>query len=379
MSMFSGCGGLDLGMIKAGFRVVWANDVHPDACATYRANIGKIVEGDIDKADMPDIEDLDVLTAGFPCQPFSNAGRRQGIDDHRGGLVDYCMAYIKALRPKLVLFENVRGFLSIKGESKRFCEEVMDSLTAAGYAVCVNLVNAAHYGVPQNRLRVFIVGVRKGTPLAMYPFPKKTEAMDLTLESILDVPEDAANQQDIVRLNPQALEIGSMVPEGGSWKSIPYEKLPPRLQRIRDDMRKYRWPNFYRRFHRTEIAGTITAAFKPENAGVWHPYKDRVFSAREIARIQSFPDDFVFEGRTVKSIYSLIGNAVPPLLAEAFGKAFRASLSSRANPAETRAYFEVRERGKPIRPGDPWMIYGPMAREPLLETPGRTTCTSTRV
>lgn len=104
------------------------------------------------------------------------------------------------------------------------------------------------------------------------------------------------------------------IPEGGSWKNIPYENLAPRFQRIRDDMQRYHAPNFYRRFSRDEINGTITAAAQPENCGIIHPVHNRRYTIREIARIQSFPDDFVFIDDTLKNIvamYKVIGNAVP--------------------------------------------------------------------
>ena len=150
-----------------------------------------------------------------------------------------------------------------------------------------------------------------------------------------------------------------MVPEGGSWKSIPYDSLPDRLKRIRDDMRKYRWPNFYRRFSREEIAGTITAAFKPENAGVWHPTIKRPFSVREIARIQSFPDTFIFEGSSIKSLYQMIGNAVPPKLAEAVATSILSSLEEKTIKTPTRDYLSVRESGTPIRPEADELIFNP--------------------
>lgn len=165
-------------------------------------------------------------------------------------------------------------------------------------------------------MRVLIVGVERTRGIGRFSFPAPIERTDLTLKHIiLNIPKNALNQSELMQLNPQALQIGAMVPEGGSWKSIPYEKLPERLKKISDNIEKYRWPNFYRRFHRDEIAGTITAAFKPENAGVWHPTESRIFSVREIARIQTFPDWFKFDGRNVKSKYKQIGNAVPPRLA----------------------------------------------------------------
>ena len=114
------------------------------------------------------------------------------------------------------------------------------------------------------------------------------------------------------------------IPEGGSWKNIPYENLAPRFQRIRDDMQRYHSPNFYRRFSRDEINGTITASAQPENCGIIHPVHNRRYTIREIARIQSFPDDFVFIDDTLKNIvamYKVIGNAVPVKLGEAMATA----------------------------------------------------------
>ena len=122
-----------------------------------------------------------------------------------------------------------------------------------------------------------------------------------------------------MRLNPQALHYGSMIPEGGSWKNLPYDVLPERWKKIRDNMAKYHYPNFFRRYARDDVSGTITAAFKPENAAVWHPTEDRIFSVREIARFQTFPDQFEFLGSSIKSKYEQIGNAVPPEIARLIG------------------------------------------------------------
>lgn len=357
LSMFSGCGGMDLGFVQAGYKIVWANDIDPDACMTYRRNIGEIYEGDVRELEIPDIEDLDVLTAGFPCQPYSNAGNRRGVADPRGTLYETCLRYVRKLKPKIVMLENVRGFLSIKGKKGRLIEEICSELVDAGYEVHFKLVDATEYGVPQRRLRVIIVSVLKELVPNGFRFPPRVEGVDLRLRTCLDVPPGTPNQNDIIKLNPQALYLGSLVPEGGSWKDIPYELLPERLKRIRDNMRKYRWPNFYRRYHRDEIAGTITAAFKPENAGVWHPIENRPLSAREIARIQSFPDNFIFVARSVKAIYAMIGNAVPPKLAHAFAESFKKIL--RGDPLDMRApivkYSQLPKR--PIRCTDPEILF----------------------
>ncbi|MDF9407740.1 MAG: Modification methylase HaeIII [Pelotomaculum sp. PtaB.Bin013] len=360
LSMFSGCGGLDLGFVQAGFDIVWANDINPDACLTYRQNIGKINEGDIFTFNIPEIDGLDVLTAGFPCQPFSNAGKRLGVNDSRGRLFEVCLRYVDVLRPKIVMFENVRGLLTIRNQNGvRLIEDICSSLTDSGYEVHFKLVNAASYGVPQNRLRIIIVAVAKNFKERDFRFPSPVIGADLTLGSCLNVSPETPNQNDLLKLNPQAVYLGSLVPEGGSWKDIPYDLLPDRLKRIRDNMRKYRWPNFYRRFARNEVAGTVTAAFKPENAGVWHPIEDRVLSAREIARIQSFPDTFVFRGSSVKAIYEMIGNAVAPRLAKAFADMFLHILEGRQEMigAPLIQYSKLNLNKKPIRPGDPEILF----------------------
>lgn len=114
VSLFSGCGGLDLGLEMAGFEVVWANDLDKHAVTTYQHNIGNIVEGDIRNIDSKDIPDCDVLVAGFPCQPFSSAGNRLGVEDARGTLYEECLRVIDDKKPKVVIFENVRGFYQLK-------------------------------------------------------------------------------------------------------------------------------------------------------------------------------------------------------------------------------------------------------------------------
>lgn len=351
---------MDLGFHKAGFNVVWSNDFDPDCCLTYRTNFKRITgrdalhEGDISEIKPPSkksIGKLDVLLAGFPCQAFSNAGNRKGLNDKRGSLYEYCIDYVDRFSPSFTVFENVRGFLTIPGKKKLLIEEIADELCKLNYDVYVNLMNASHYNVPQNRLRVFMIGVKRGANLMKYSFPNQKNGEDLTLGNLLKVPANTPNQKDIVQLNPQAYEIGAMVPEGGSWKDIPYNKLPPRLKKIKDNIRKYRWPNFYRRFSRKEIAGTVTAAFKPENAGVWHPVKKRTFSAREIARIQSFPDDFAFKAHSVKSIYQMIGNAVPPLMAQAVAESILQTLKASNVDRIKSSYYDRKASGIPFRVG----------------------------
>lgn len=362
VSLFAGCGGLDLGFHYAGFQVFWANDIDSDACETYRKNIGDITEGDVVKLGFPELDKKpDVVAAGFPCQSFSNAGSRRGVTEERGVLYKIALKAVDHYEPRIVVFENVRGLMSAKDGDKLVVQKICERLSKMQYNTYFKLIDASRYGVPQRRLRLFIVGIKKSYRCGDFVFPPEITSDDgLSLQDTLfDVPSDAPNQHELLSLNPQAIQIGALVPEGGSWKDIPYQLLPDRLKRIRDNIVRYRWPKFYRKFARHELSGTITAAFKPENAGVWHPIEGRVFSVREIARIQSFPDWFVFTGSSVKAKYQQIGNAVPPRLAYELATQIYKMLQGRslegARDFMPMDYFI--SRAKPLRPSDSGVSY----------------------
>lgn len=320
ISLFSGCGGMDLGFKRAGFDIVYANDFDSDAQAVYSSNLGEIDKRNILAVGEDEIPDGDILTAGFPCQPFSNAGNRKGVHDSRGMLYKECLRIIKKKMPKVIVFENVKGLLSTKYiDGRNLADVIVEDLSSVndiGYNVVHKLINASDYGVPQNRERVLFVGVRKDLGVT-FAFPEKQGKEQMTLRYVLDVPENAANNVDWP-LSPQALEMIRHIPEGGSWKDVPYEHLAPRFQRIRDNMKKYHSPNFYRRFSRDEICGTMTASAQPENCGIIHPTENRRYTVREVAKIQTFPDDFNFltdTPRNITAMYKVIGNAVPVTLA----------------------------------------------------------------
>lgn len=320
VSLFSGCGGMDVGFEQAGFVRIWANDFDSDAQAVFRLNLGEIDGRDITTVPVNDIPDCDIITAGFPCQPFSNAGNRRGVYDTRGELYLECLRIIESKKPRVVLFENVKGLLSSKHQSgKRLIEVIKEDLENLGYSVNYRVVNASDYGVPQNRERMILVAFRNDLEKTFVFPPIQEDKRHLTLRHvILDIPANAPNQQAYWPYSPQAQSMIEQIPEGGSWKSIPYENLSPRFQRIRDDMKRYHAPNFYRRFSLDEINGTITASAQPENCGITHPTENRRYTIREIARIQTFPDDFLFIDDSLKDIvamYKVIGNAVPVKLA----------------------------------------------------------------
>ncbi len=324
VSLFSGCGGLDKGFEQAGFHRVWANDFDKDAQAVFRLNFGEIDGRDIRQVSVDEIPACDILTAGFPCQPFSNAGNRRGVYDSRGELYLECLRIIKSKMPKAVLFENVKGLISSKHQSGQYLIEVIQSdLEKIGYTVNYRVINASDYGVPQNRERLILVAFRNDLGKKFEFPPVQTDKEKLTLRHILDIPTSIPNQV-YWPYSPQAQAMIEKIPQGGSWKNIPYEDLSPRFQRIRDDMKRYHAPNFYRRFSLDEINGTITASAQPENCGITHPIHNRRYTIREIARIQTFPDDFKFIDDSAKNIvamYKVIGNAVPCHLAKVIGDA----------------------------------------------------------
>lgn len=367
-SLFSGAGGSDLGFVggfdhlgihfeRLPYRIVWSNDIDPDAAATYRSNqkryLGshRFVEGDIRLVDPSSVPDFDVLLAGFPCQPFSNAGNRLGVHDERGILFHEVQRFIEEKAPLAFVLENVKGILSVKmPDGTLLTEEIRNRLTEVNlsnggttrYRITeAKLVKAEEYGVPQRRHRVLIVGVREDVgPVfdfsEMSNHSKQESLARLTLRDVLESLQEDPAKREVWAFSPQALKMVPMISR--SWKDIPYELLPERFQKIRDQMERYRSPNFYRRFGLDEINGTITAAAQPENCGIIHPVEHRRYSIREIARIQSFPDDFSFEGRSISEKYKVIGNAVPPILAHVLAKALHEHISS--------GFAEINEVGR---------------------------------
>lgn len=388
-SLFSGCGGLDLGF-TGGFSflekqydrhpttIVFANDFDKDASTCYNANALLTKDGsscrldDIRSIGDEEIPDFDILLAGFPCQPFSNAGNRKGVNDKngRGTLFEECERIIKSkvdkgVAPMAFVFENVRGILSSKMPSGiTVPDEIRNRMERIGYKVSIQLVCSSDYGVPQNRYRVLIVGTRNkkfdfrqlDDIVNEFKIPSKKNGCDemLLLGSILkDVSGLSDNEvwvyskttQDTINLIGPCLHGASAIKyfqegfrkedlppilfEGRSWKDIPYDKLSARFKKIADDPKKYHAPKFFRRFAFGEINGTITASAQPENCGVTHPVENRRFSVREIARIQSFPDEYSFDSIPLQSRYKVIGNAVPPVMAWVVARALLNHLQNR--------------------------------------------------
>ena len=388
VSLFSGCGGLDLGFTgnfnfrdrhyeKTKFRIEYSNDIDPAAEYVYNANKSffnnhELHKEDIKDVDFDEIPDFDFLLAGFPCQPFSNAGLRKGINDERGNLFEECERLLKVglkreNKPIGFVFENVKGIMSSKmDDGTSIPDEIVKRTEKLGFKTCYKLLKTSNYGVPSNRQRLIIIGLRKDLGyfdfnlleqiVAEYNLPNEIDnPYDLYLGSVLcDIPEKAPQVNDFWKYSPggqymvdkigptedgkEALEkfkkkiplkkISDSITNGKSWKNMNPEDMSERFRKIWDNPQKYRAPNFYRRFALGEINGTITASAQPENCGITHPFENRRFTIREIARIQSFPDDFQFPYKTIANAYKVIGNAVPPIFAWVLAKALEKHLEN---------------------------------------------------
>lgn len=323
VSLFSGGGGLDLGFLWAGFKIIWAIDNAPDAVATYKKNIGDhILLADINSINPSDIPACDLIIGGPPCQSFSLAGKRQ-TEDKRGQLIWKYMDILREKRPKVFLFENVQGLLSARNSRK---EKIIDLLGKEfrdlGYSIISKLINAADYGVPQIRQRVIIIGHNQNVAL---DFPQKTHSENggdgllpyvSVKEAIGDLP--APTIDSLIDHCPPTMSeldrfIVSHVKPGGNYMDIPQTVNSTRIRRLQ---REGGHTTCYGRMHPDKPSYTINTYFNRPNVGCnIHYSEDRLITVREAMRLQSFPDSFKVVARSKQAKNTIIGNAVPPLLA----------------------------------------------------------------
>ena len=310
LSLFSGCGGMDLGFQKEGYQTVWANDFFEEAVITYKKNIGdEIIFADITEIDPytdPSIPDADIIIGGFPCQDFSMLGKRAGIEANRGNLFRKMAEFIDAKKPKAFVAENVVGIISAnKGLALQY---ILDTFTniSPGYVVKYKIINFADYGVPQTRKRCIFVGVRADIDFD-FNFPPATHGKDADLpwvtavEALAGVEKVSANNE-LHESTKREKCILLAIPEGGDARDLPADHPYKRKDR--------EYSNNYSRIRRDRPSWTLTATGGGGTAG-YHHTEPRQLTNRERARIQTFPDDFVFVGG-YHCVRKQIGNAVPP-------------------------------------------------------------------
>lgn len=324
VSFFAGCGGLDLGFEQAGFRVVWANESEPAVRDTYIRNHPKtaFVLDDIRHIKPETIPDCDGFIGGPPCQSWSIAGKQRGLADQRGQLFLTYIDLIKAKAPKFFLIENVKGLLDEK--FKDVFTDFLIQLETAGYNVQWKLLDAVNYKIPQHRERVFIVGFRKDLN-ATFQFPLPTCSQPITLnQAIGDITEAPRRylKEKIDSANPIRHNHDVYVGAFGLY----YQRGNRR--------RPWERPSF------TIHATGENAPLHPSSPKMlywgyenwsFQPNKEdyyRRLSVRECARIQTFPDNFIFDSPDILALYRMIGNAVPPRLGQVLANAIKTTLTN---------------------------------------------------
>lgn len=332
VDLFSGAGGFQIGFERHGFDVVLSTDFDKDCETVHKINRPKVPFVRMDVHDLtadvlaqyiPPNTNIDVLIGGPPCQGFSTIGKRISSDpekrnaaDPRNTLFKEYIRILNYLKPKFFVMENVEGLLT--RDKGRIFEEIKSTFRETGYEFNYVILNAADYGVPQIRNRVFFYGNRLG--IKMTP-PKATfgETTGIPHNTVGGAISDLAELAEDEDFNHVALKHGeinirrySLIPEGGR---LPEDKLPPELYRKN-------FGNTFKRLHRDKPSLTMVPG---HNAFPIHPWLNRSLTVREAARLQSFPDDYRFAGPRQKQCMQ-VGNAVPPLLAEAWAKYLRQEL-----------------------------------------------------
>ena len=313
----SGCGGLSTGFMNVGWNAILLNEFIPTFSATLKRNHPdtKIETKDMQQLDLsPFIGKADVLMGGVPCQSYSHSGHRMGLEDPRGKLIlDFNRLVIQTC-PKILMVENVEGLLTHNGgESLKSILELFKNQGA--YHVYYKLLNAGHYEVPQKRKRVFIVGVRDDIWRAKgeFKYPEPSSNTVLLRHVLIGCPPGPGMQY------PEAKrQIMDLVPQGGCWVNLP-DGVKERYMGEKGMAAGGGKRGVARRLAMDEQSLTLTTSPCQKQTERCHPLETRPLSVREYARIQTFPDSYIFEG-SIANQYKQIGNAVPVKLAEAMGR-----------------------------------------------------------
>lgn len=320
IELFAGAGGLALGLEQAGFKHIGLVEYDKYAANTLKVNRPKwnVICEDIEIVAKKDLEkefnikkgELDLLSGGAPCQSFSYAGKRLGLDDVRGTMFYHYAVFLNKLQPKMLLFENVKGLLS--HDKGRTFKTIINIFEQEGYKIFYEVLNAWDYGVAQKRERLIVVGIRNDLVNDKeFVYPSKYEYKPVLSDILQDVPSSLG-----AKYSKTKADIFSLVPPGGYWRDIP-----------EDIAKKYMKSCWYmaggrtgilRRLSLDEPSLTVLTTPQMKQTDRCHPTETRPFTVRENARIQSFPDEWIFTG-PMGSQYKQVGNAVPCNLAKEVG------------------------------------------------------------
>ncbi len=344
ISLFSGAMGLDIGLSNAGLNIAIGQDFDTACVATMRANGHKVIDGDIRDIAPADILEQSglkqgepfLICGGPPCQPFSTAGKRLGINDPRGSLFMDFIRMIDYIRPRFFIMENVKGIMSAplkhvplaerdKDDPDQQLGTVLDVILSEfrklGYKTVYGILDAVNYGVSQFRERFVLIGSRDNEEIFL-PIPtnfqmhQDTDYRWRTLrDTIASMEQDCG---ECASFSKERLDFLRLVPEGGNWRNLPKEMIPVAMGGAFESGGGK--VGFYRRLSYDQPSPTLVTSPVQKATMMCHPTQDRPLSIREYAKIQQFPDDWVFMG-TIAAKYRQIGNAVPVGLALALGKA----------------------------------------------------------
>jgi DNA (cytosine-5)-methyltransferase 1 len=308
----AGGGGLSAGLIKSGFTPILLNDNNSDCCKTLKHNHpeANVVCGSMDKIDYSlYIDKVDLLTGGVPCQSFSQAGLRKGLDDPRGDLMMKFIEILNLIKPKIFMIENVKGLLT--HDNGDTIKKIIEALNKNNlYNISYKCLDASKYNVPQKRERVFIVGVMKNIPDS-FNFPEESITKKVLKDVLYDVPIS-----NCAKYSEEKKILFKMIPQGGCWIN-----LPENLQK------EYLGNSYYSgggkrgilyRLSMEKPSLTLLCTPSQKQTERCHPLEERPLTIKEYARIQTFDDDYDFIG-SLNSQYKQIGNAVPVELARQMG------------------------------------------------------------
>ena len=354
ISLFSGAGGLDLGLDRVGFNILATVEIDFDCRSTLSENkfqlknrLSSISNEDVSTFDPLTVldafglkaGDLDLLAGGPPCQAFTTTGKRRGLFDERGSLVRHYLRILGTVLPKYFLMENVTGFLSAALQHRPLLERgiaerpmldiemkgsvlrwFLRELVELGYTVSWGVLDAVDFGVPQFRQRAFLIGTRMQTPVFL-PLPTHFENHSNPKKLWRTLRDALVNLDEpdplVQPLSKNKIKIFSKIPAGGNWRSLsPTMRMETMGMAFHAEGGKSGW---WRRLAWDRPAPTILTMPDHSSTGLIHPDETRCLSARECARCQTFPDSWTFVG-TSRSQYRQIGNAVPVELGAALGK-----------------------------------------------------------
>lgn len=344
ISLFSGAMGLDIGLQEAGLNVVIGQDFEPACVKTMRANGHNVLGGDIREIHPQTLLDMTglnvgepfMICGGSPCQPFSTAGKRLGINDPRGSLFMDFIRMIYYIRPRFFVMENVKGIMSsplkhVPTEERdendpeqklgTVLDVILSEFNKLGYKTVYGVLDAVNYGVPQFRERFILIGSRDHEDIFL-PVPthfQMHQDPNYRWQTVGDAIKDIEDEgSECGKLTPERKKYLRMVPEGGNWKNLPKDIIPEAMGGAY--LSGGGKVGFYRRLSYAQPSPTITTAPAQKATMLCHPVQDRPLSVHEYARLQQFPEDWKFVGTTAAK-YKQIGNAVPIGLGKAIGEA----------------------------------------------------------